>query len=149
MGAKTPRSVKAEMQLRQKRAQALQLRAEGRSFNQIAAQLGYANASGAYKAVRTGLAEVDQEPAKELLRLQLARLDDLLAEVWPKAVDGGDVAHLRSVSAALAVMRRMDILVGLDSCRGNNERWARKSRPTNRADGRVRRTAHGTGRWHE
>ncbi len=44
----------------------------------------------------------------------LIRLDDLLAEVWPVATNGRHPRQLGAVSRALAIMHRMDVLVGID-----------------------------------
>jgi len=94
-----------------KKLQALQLRRAGFSYDIIAERLGYASRSGAYKAVMTALRETLKEPAEELRRLQLDRLDALLASIWNEARDGEKVA----VSCVLKIMERMDKLRGLES----------------------------------
>jgi len=90
--------------------QALTFRKGGATFEAIAAQLGYANHSGAYKAVRRAMRRTLQEPADELRALELARLDDLLRGVWVEACRG-NVAKLDRV---LKIMARRAALLGLD-----------------------------------
>ena len=107
-------SVSQQVVQRDRRAHALRLRAEGLTYEEIATRVGYAGPSGAYKAVMRALPDIDQEAAQELRRVQLMRLDDLLAEVWPVATNGRHPRQLRAVSRALAIMHRMDVLVGID-----------------------------------
>ena len=91
--------------------QALQLRAGGATYQQIADALGYRGAAGALKAVRAGLLATLQEPADELRTLELARLDALLRAVWPKAMRG----ELTAVDRVLKIMERRANLLGLDA----------------------------------
>ncbi len=114
MTSKSSSAVSRQVQDRIRRGKALRLRTEGATYAEIAADVGYASASGAYKAVMRAIPELDQEAAEELRHLQLARLDDLLAEVWPMATDEHHPRHLPAVTRALALMHRMDILTGLD-----------------------------------
>jgi hypothetical protein len=109
------RSVGQQLATRRKQADALQLRQEGYTYDEIARKVGYAGASGAQKAVKRALAEVGTEEAKELLRLQLLRLDEMLAKVWPVVNDPTHRRHLAATNTALRIMHKMDVLVGLDS----------------------------------
>lgn len=65
-----------------KDAVAAGLRASGTSYKVIAAKLGYANESGAHKAVQRALASVPVEDVTELRALEAARLDALTEKVW-------------------------------------------------------------------
>ncbi|NGO68531.1 hypothetical protein [Streptomyces boncukensis] len=58
-------------------AQAAQLRAHGRTYRQIAAELGYADPGNAWRAVQRALTAIVREPAEELRAVEAARLDDL------------------------------------------------------------------------
>src|SRR3954454_19425081 len=61
-----------------RRARAVELRLEGRTFDQIAAELGYANRGTVYNVVTTAL-KAREEPTKgELLQEHVARLGELL-----------------------------------------------------------------------
>src|SRR4051794_30654414 len=70
---------------------ALQLRASGATFDEIAAKLHYAGRSSAYHAVQDALEKTLREPAETLRTLELERLDQLQAALWSKAM-GGDYA---------------------------------------------------------
>lgn len=61
-------------------AEAAWLRSRGLSFRQIAANLGYENESGAYKAVQRALAAVPVENVDELRAVQGAQIDALTAK---------------------------------------------------------------------
>ena len=70
----------------QRRAAAIQMRLEGKSLDQIAAELGYASRGAASKDITraTEAAILEQRAGVEVLREQeLMRLDALWQEVWP------------------------------------------------------------------
>lgn len=92
-------------------AQALKLRMEGKTFEAIAEELGYAGKQGAYDAVRRSLAEITREPAEELIRLDLERLDAMWGVHYLNA-QGGDV---QALAACLKLMERRARLLGLDA----------------------------------
>jgi hypothetical protein len=58
-------------------AQAAELRAQGRTFEQIANELGYSDKSDARTAIRRALREIVQGPAEKLLALHMERLETL------------------------------------------------------------------------
>ena len=62
-------------------ARAARLRAEGRTYPQIAAELGCAT-STAYAAVQRALASVPVEAVGELRRVECDRLDAVIARLW-------------------------------------------------------------------
>lgn len=95
----------------ERQRQALELRKAGMSYVGIAAQLGYANHSGALKAVRSALKAVIREPAQELIDLESARLDDMLAGIWLDARKG----NVLKIDRALKIMARRADLLGLDA----------------------------------
>jgi AraC-like DNA-binding protein len=105
--ASSPRRVAAA----ETRRAALQLRKAGASFTEIALQLGYSSKGSASNAVHRELRAVPREAAADLLALELARLDDLLAAHWAGAL-AGDTAATRQI---LAVMDRRARYLGLDS----------------------------------
>lgn len=63
-------------------AEAAKLRAEGWTYQRIANEMGYTNASGARKAVMRGLARSVREPYEEARHLALMELDELAQEAW-------------------------------------------------------------------
>jgi hypothetical protein len=61
-------------------AQAAALRAQGRTFQQIADQLGWANKGEAWRAVQAAREAVLHGPAEDLIRTEAAQLDELYVE---------------------------------------------------------------------
>ena len=94
-----------------KERQALELRKAGASFQAIADKLGYADPSGAHRAVVRALANTIQQPADELRPLEAERLDRLLLAVWPDACQGDD----RAINRALQIMGQRAKLLGLNA----------------------------------
>ena len=95
----------------QRECEALELRKAGKTFEEIADALGYAERGGAAKAVSRALAATVQEPADELRRLQAARLDALWGAMWPRAMEG----ELGAVDRCLAIEMRRARLFGVDA----------------------------------
>lgn len=91
--------------------QAVNLARGGLGFAEIATQLGYANASGAWKAVQRALARVPQGAVEDYRRIELLRLDRLWAAYWAKAL-GGD---LPAALYLLKVSERRSRLLGMDA----------------------------------
>ncbi len=63
-------------------AEAARLRRRGLSYPAIARELGYASHSSAIAAVSRALADITREPAEELVKLELGRLDDALSRAY-------------------------------------------------------------------
>ena len=104
------RSLTRQVRAHERHLQALELRKAGVTYEVIAGQLGYANASGARKAVVSALKATLREPAAELRELELARLDAMLLPLW-RPVQAGDET---AVARALRIMERRARLLGLD-----------------------------------
>lgn len=114
-------------------AAACRLRAQGLTYPDIARELGFGNAGHAYQSVQRALVAIVQEPAEELRRIELDRLDML----WRTALEvmrdthlmtqHGRVVEFRGVplkdpgpklaaiDRLLKVMERRARLLGLDS----------------------------------
>lgn len=105
--ATSPRRIEAV----ERQRQAVELRKAGASFRQIAEQLGYSSAGGAYKAVMTALRKTLREPADEMRGLELDRLDMLTFALWSEAQQG----NLGAIDRLLRVMERRAKLLGLDA----------------------------------
>lgn len=84
MGNETGRRMTAA----EKRKKALDLRRAGWSFDDIAADVGYASKGAAHNAVRIAIKDITRESATELLELELSRLDDLMAGAYESARNG-------------------------------------------------------------
>lgn len=95
------------------REQAVELRTRGHTYAQIAKACGVSIQS-AYKAVVAYLEEtraVSREHAEEIRRLELDRLDRMLAAFGPRAEDGDAAAADR----VLRIQERRAKLLGLDA----------------------------------
>lgn len=95
----------------EKTRRAIALKLAGASYNQIAIQLGYHDASGARKAVQRGMKSALHENASELKKIHYGRLEHMLMLLWPEV----NQRDLPAMSAALAVMDRMERLYGLNA----------------------------------
>jgi hypothetical protein len=94
----------------QKKAEALRLRASGMKLEDIKKRVGYRSVSGVHKAIVTGLQETLQEPADELRKMEVERLDRMLEGIWEKATKGGTW----QIDRVLSIMERRARLLGLD-----------------------------------
>jgi len=94
-----------------KQRQALELRMAGRTYDEIAAQMGYSNHSSALYAVKKALEKTLEAPAAQYRALTLERLTKVLQVFWP-AMLGGDDDAARTVLHALRDIRQ---LMGLDA----------------------------------
>jgi hypothetical protein len=94
-----------------KAAKALTMRMEGKTFEVIRLELGYATRQGAYMAVRTSLDAITREPAQELIKLDLERLDALWIPQYTQAQSGDVLA----MNACMKLMERRAKLLGLDA----------------------------------
>jgi len=91
--------------------QALELRKQGSTFDQIAQAVGYADRSAAYKAVMRGLKATLREPADEVRALYLERLDYVMQCMAPRMAEGNPQA----AAAYIKALERQAALLGLDA----------------------------------
>ena len=114
MAGKTRRSKKLSLAVRLKGQQAIKLRMAGATINQIAEQLGYANDSGAYKAIMRELEQTAQdmgESTEAVRQLEIKRLDQMLFPIWNQVLTGDQGA----IGTALKIQERRAALLGLDA----------------------------------
>ena len=90
---------------------ALELRMAGRTWQEIADNLGYANHSGALLAVKAALQSTLQPPADHFRALTLERLTKVLQVHWPLMLQADAVA----TRLCLQVIGDIRQLMGLDS----------------------------------
>lgn len=93
-----------------KQVLALKLRREGRTYDEIARELGYASKSGAYRAVSSAMMRTLRAPADELRQLEAIRLDALQSGIWEDAMSG----NVKAVDAVLKIIARRVKLFALD-----------------------------------
>ena len=103
----SPRRIEAV----RKQRQALELRMAGRTWQEIADNLGYANHTGAIAAVRTALQSTLQPPADHFRALTFERLTKVLQVHWPLMLQADPV----STRLCLQVIGDIRQLMGLDS----------------------------------
>ena len=86
-----------------RQAEALRLRESGMDLHGIAEELGYADPSGAYRAIQTALHTILPEQTRDEYRcLEVARIDELQGAFWERAMQGDAKAAgvvLRCVAA--------------------------------------------------
>lgn len=115
-GKKTRVSGRRNVKARLRAQEAVKLRLAGISHTNIAKQLGYANASGSYKAVMRELREnalALREGMEELREQELQRLETLNQAVWPGVLQRP--ADMGSVHEALRISESRRDLLGLDA----------------------------------
>jgi hypothetical protein len=94
--------------------QAVQLRSNGASYDQIADALGYSQRDAAYKAVVRGIrryAEHYPESIELARSMALQRIDQMMLAVWPDARRG----DVQAIDRVLRLETRRASLLGLDA----------------------------------
>lgn len=103
----------------EKQARALRLRRDGKSYEEIARIVGYADRGAAHKAVHTAIAEITKEPAEGAKRVEEERLDHLYSaalRIQRKARACGELeAEVKAIMAALKVRESYRKLAGYDA----------------------------------
>jgi hypothetical protein len=99
----SPRSIRAA----KRRAAALDLRVHGHTFEVIGKHLGVSKAQAA-RDIDAALAEITTEPAKQLLAMELRRLDELQSAHFQNATEGDPTA----TNAVLRIMAHRAMLLG-------------------------------------
>lgn len=97
----------------ERRRIAIRMRKEGATFADIAAELGVSR-QAAHKMVKAELDAINTECAEETAnhrRLELDRLDNMHAAIWPMAMK----ADVKAIDRILAIMVRRSKLLGLDA----------------------------------
>lgn len=107
----SPKQARYRLTVAQRRSVALAMRIDGRTYDQIASELGYANRSGAFKAVNDALRDVPREKAEEYRALQIERLERVLRTQFARLDEGGDPA---AATAVLRVLEALDRYTGFD-----------------------------------
>ena len=87
----------------------------GATLEQIAAEVGYKDASGAYRAIQAALKATLQPPADELRRLQYERLEQLYAAAHKKAVGADGEPDFEAMDRAIKILQRINALFGLET----------------------------------
>ena len=102
-----------KMRAKEREVEALNLRKSGATYDQIGKALGITT-QGAYRAIIRSLNrlnEQNRESADELRRLEVERLDRMLAAIWGQVLNGNQGA----VDRAIKIGERRAKLLGLDA----------------------------------
>jgi hypothetical protein len=92
-----------------KEQRAYELRLSGKTFKEIAKELKYSDASGAYQAYQRAREVVSLENLGEWRLLELERLNAVQNALWDKTLEG----HIPSINALLRVFDLRAKLIGL------------------------------------
>lgn len=95
----------------EKEKQALELRRAGVTYDVIAERVGFSDRTIARRYVMRALGRTLQEPADDVRRIEVDRLDRLQRALWPAAMQGDD----KAIGSVLKVMDRRAKLLGLDA----------------------------------
>jgi hypothetical protein len=90
--------------------EALKLRRQGYTYDRIAGELGYANATGARRLVKRAIGRAVQDNVDDLRRLENDRLDEMQAAIYPAATVGDTDA----IDRVLKIQARRAAMNGLD-----------------------------------
>ncbi|MBF6460287.1 hypothetical protein IU433_14695 [Nocardia puris] len=115
---------------RLRQEEALKLRIGGATYAQIAEKLGYADHSGAHRAVRAVLDRQESESAAELRRIEDARLQLLWVKAFTTAMSNSESAEVRAKAEAralnvhharvklhgLAAPQKLEVGMSVDEC---------------------------------
>lgn len=95
---------------REKERQAVELALAGANLEQIAQAVGYADKSGASRAIHRSLDRHEAPAVQEMRALENARLDRLQTVLWPTAMAG----DLKAIDRLLRLFERRARMNGLD-----------------------------------
>lgn len=96
---------------RERQAQALELRKAGMTYKQIAEALGYKAVSGAENAVKSAIERLGMEAAKDVVLLDLVRLDEFQTRCTA-ALREGDLSQIDRI---MRIMQMRHNLLGITS----------------------------------
>lgn len=99
---------KTRIEVAERQAKALKMRVAGVPVPEIAEAVGVGT-STVYGYIQRAIERLTEEPAKEVIALELMRLDILQAGAWPEAIRG----NTKKMHAVLQVMHHRAKLLGL------------------------------------
>lgn len=108
----------AAIEVNEKYRRALEMRKAGATFQQIADAEGYADRSGAKRAVMAALDKTLREPAEDVRDIELIRLDEMHGILWEKMVYISETENIPDLTALMNSLLRISDkrsrLLGLD-----------------------------------
>jgi len=97
--------------LEEKELRVLELRRAGFTFQRIAEEVGYKQASGAQRALERIMARNIPQAPNEYRWQELDRLDRMQVALWPRAMKGDD----RAINTIIRLMERRAGYLGIDA----------------------------------
>ena len=97
------------LEVARRRKQAIELRLAGLQWADIAEQLGYTGKASAQKDVKRAIAGVTADAAQDYVNEEVARLDRMLAGLWPQARAG----HLGAIDRVVKIMQERRVYLPL------------------------------------
>lgn len=94
--------------------QAIALRKQGYTLEEIATMCGYQDKSGAYRAIKRELDRVVVDEVVELRKLELMRLDEMYVECHALFMDKKNKGRLFAADRLLAISESRRKLLGID-----------------------------------
>jgi hypothetical protein len=99
--------VKKKLEYAEKTKKAMQLRATGMSYAQIAKAVGYSNGTSCQRAIADALDTLMLEPTEQLVKITLMTLDQMQAVLWNDFMKSGENVDLR-IRLSDAILRIID-----------------------------------------
>jgi len=93
--------------------QAIEMRAMGLDYDFIAKELGYADRSGAWRAVKRGMKRITYEKASTYREMALIELDIMAEKLWPAVAAGNFWAINKSLQIS---EKRLRLVGAYDKC---------------------------------
>lgn len=103
----TVASTEREVQQAKHRADALALRRQGLTYEQVGKELGIPKKS-AWRLIQSAIQDITYESVQEVRQIELSRLDAMLRGVWEKAIRG----DVKAIVAALKISEHRCRLTG-------------------------------------
>jgi transcriptional regulator len=97
---KNVKKVRKELAVLEREHRVVKLRTQGKTFDQIAKELGYADNTGARAAWIRATERAPMESVNEYRQIHMTRLEALVAILWPK-VEAGDLQAFPHLMSAL------------------------------------------------
>lgn len=98
----------------ERRAAALRMRAEGKSHAEVTAALGYSSEGACRRDLSRALSSIVQEAGRELITIEVARTEQVLAAMFPLMTEGSPKDRAAAAREVTRCLDRRSKLLGLD-----------------------------------
>jgi hypothetical protein len=104
---KLPRTPEERERIWERQNQALQMRMAGATYTEICKALGYSSPGGAKNAVESAISRTDREAAKQVVALDLARLDEYQMRCTHALRTNGDLSQIDRLMRIMEMRYRL------------------------------------------